>query len=164
MDENALIKELDKKLPRKIIDGQEVLDFATSDIVPFVFGVLLYKDKLLLLKRSEKLGSFQGLWHIIAGYFDEIIPAESKMLVEAWEEAGYTKDDIERLEKKENVFIKRPDRQDWLVIPFVINLKTLKTPALNWEHTDYKWIDIKDLDTQEGLVPGDKDLITKLLI
>ncbi len=163
MDENILVKELSSTLPKKFIEGKEVIDFKTSTIVPFVLGIIIFQDELLLMKRSNKVGSFVGNWHVVAGHFDEIISAENKLMEEVAEEAGYEGSDFEEIIKFENIFTKQTTAPDWLIIPFRLKLKSKQAPKLNWEHDEFKWLKLNDLYNEQGLIPGIKEVIIKLI-
>lgn len=51
-----IIKEFAKKLP-KFPDGR--IDYSNSDIAPVITVFVRYKDKILILKRSDKVRAYQ---------------------------------------------------------------------------------------------------------
>jgi len=70
-----LLKEFSKKLP-KFEDGR--INYSCSDEAPVITIFVRYKDKILLLKRSDKVAAYKGKWNTIAGYLDEIRPNKRK--------------------------------------------------------------------------------------
>ena len=86
-----IIEEFYKKLP-KFKDGR--IDYSNSDTAPVVTVFIKYKDKILLLKRSDKVRTYQGKWNTVAGYLDELKSTQEKAIEEIKEELGVEKNDI----------------------------------------------------------------------
>ena len=78
-----IIKEFSERLP-KFSDGR--IDYSNSNIAPVIIVFIKYKNKILLLKRSDKVRIYQGKWNTVAGYLDEIKPIQEKALEEIQEE------------------------------------------------------------------------------
>ena len=153
------IREFAEKLP-KFQDGR--IDYSNSDIAPVIVVFIEYKDKILLLKRSDKVRTYQGKWNAIAGYLDELKPIREKALEEIQEEAQINRDKIlslhigETYKLKDNTinknlafdknFVSRFARnKTWIIHPVLVELKELPDIKLDWEHTEYKWIKPKEL-------------------
>ncbi|MCK4453768.1 NUDIX domain-containing protein [Candidatus Parcubacteria bacterium] len=153
------IKEFYKKLP-KFPDGR--IDYSNADIAPVITVFVKYKDKILLLKRSDKVRTYQGKWNTVAGYLDELKPMREKALEEIQEELKINKNNIlsfhigETYRFKDNKvnknlafgknFVSRFARnKTWIVHPVLVELKKLPRIKLDWEHTEYKWIKPKEL-------------------
>ena len=85
------IKEFSKKLP-KFPDGR--IDYSKSDIAPVITVFVKFKDKILILKRSDKVRVYQNKWNAVAGYLDELKPVREKVLEEIREELGINKNNI----------------------------------------------------------------------
>ena len=137
------IKEFAKKLPR-FPDSR--IDYSNSDTAPVIRIFLKYKDEFLLLKRSEKVRTYQGKWNAVAGYLDEVKPIRKKVLEEIKEELGVTEDDIlsirigETFEFTDNII-----KKTWIVHPILAKLKNKPDIKLDWEHTEHKWIKLEEL-------------------
>jgi len=69
------VKEFAKKLP-KFPDGR--IDYTNSDTSLVLTVFIKYKDKILILKRSNKVGTYQGKWNTVTGYLDEPKPLIEK--------------------------------------------------------------------------------------
>jgi len=137
------IREFAKKLP-KFPDGR--IDYSNSDIAPVIIVFIEYKDKILLLKRSDKVRTYQRKWNAIAGYLDELKPILEKAIEEIQEEAQINRDKILSLHIGETYKLKdNKVNKTWIIHPVLVELKELPDIRLDWEHTEYKWIKPKEL-------------------
>ena len=85
------VKDFAKKLP-KFPDGR--IDYTHSETSLVLTVFIKYKDKILLLKRSDKVGTYKGKWNTVTGYIDEPKPLIKKIIEEINEELGITEDNI----------------------------------------------------------------------
>ncbi len=137
-----ILKELDKTLP-KFPDGR--IDYSKSSVALVITVFIRYKDKILLLKRSDKVSTYKGKWNTVAGYLDEIKPLEEKILEELKEEIGVEKDIISSIilgdpfEFKDERIGKK-----WIVTPALVELRKPEI-KLDWEHTEYRWVDPEEI-------------------
>jgi len=109
---------------------------------------LRYDNKILILKRSDKVGTYQGKWAGVSGYIESWETAEVTALKEIREETGLGKGDISYVRTGEPVSVVDGDNC-FIVHPFLFDSKTPEI-KLDWEHVDYKWIEpikIQDFDT-----------------
>jgi len=121
-------KEFEKKLP-KFSDGRINYSKSNKCLVLTVF--IIYNNKILLLKRSEKVGTYKNKWNTVTGYLDEKKPIYDKILDEILYESFEFED--KKINKK------------WIIYPSKIELKNKPKIKLDWEHSKYKWIYPKDL-------------------
>lgn len=146
-----ILMDLSKKLPR-FPDGR--LDYSKSDIAPVITVFIKYKDKILLLKRSEKVSTYRGKWNTVAGYIDEIKPLEKKVLEELREELGIERGNILSMHIAGHFEFADPKiGKTWIVTPVLVEIREPKI-ALDWEHTEYVWIrpeELKNFDTVPNL-------------
>lgn len=133
------IQQLAKNLPR-FEDGR--IDHSKSKVAPVVTIFMEHGDKILLLKRSQNVGTYQGLWQTVAGYLDELRPLHEKIFEELEEELNLTKELIKNLYFGEpyEYFDKDIDKT-WLIHPVLALLSEKPRITLDWEHTDSVWID-----------------------
>jgi predicted aconitase with swiveling domain len=101
-------------------------------------AILLHEDKILLLKRSEKVGSYKGMWAGISGYVEEDEVPEETAMREIQEEIGLEKKDLKFLRKGEKAYV-RYNELIWLVHPILFETDNSKI-HLDWEHVEFKWI------------------------
>jgi 8-oxo-dGTP diphosphatase len=125
--------------------------------------VVRSEGRLLLLKRSQKVYTYKGLWSTVAGYFDEPRPAADMARQELQEEIGASPDVIKSLE----VFppFERLDESigvTWISVPVLVELTQQLEPRLDWEHDEYRWVEADELDHYE-LVSGMKTTIGRVL-
>jgi 8-oxo-dGTP pyrophosphatase MutT (NUDIX family) len=120
-------------------------------------------EKLLILKRSDKVKSMKGLWAGISGIIEKKEEPLSRAKIEIFEEAGITEDEITLIKASEEMKIHSPQykNHEWEIFPFLFesNNPTIK---LNWENSDFKWINIEELENYET-VPSLQKVLFNLL-
>ena len=117
-------------------------------------SILKNKDKILILKRSEKVGSFQGYWSGCSGYIEKNETPKETSLKEIKEETGISKDhltllvdeNIHRIEKKTGI---------WVVHSYLYETDIEKI-ELDWENDEYAWIKIDELKKYKFVPALDK--------
>ncbi|MFO7966163.1 MAG: NUDIX domain-containing protein [Archaeoglobaceae archaeon] len=138
------VKELSKNLPR-FPDGR--IDYSRSHIAPVITVFVKFGAQLLLLRRSHKVGSYQGKWNTVAGFVDEVKPVKDKVLEELEEEIGVEESDISSITYGELWKFEDPDvGKTWLITPVMVELKQIPEVKLDWEHTEFKWIKPSELN------------------
>lgn len=142
------IEEFAKKLP-KFPDGR--INYSNSDTAPVITVFVKYRDKILLMKRSNRVLTYQGKWNTVAGYLDELKPIREKVLEEIKEELGISENNILSIHIGESYeFTNTEANKTWIVHPILVELRTKPDITLDWEHTEYKWIKpekLKEFDT-----------------
>ncbi len=120
-------------------------------------------EKLLILKRSGKVKSMKGLWAGISGIIENNEEPLSRAKIEIFEEVGITEDRITLVKASEEMKIHSPQykNHEWEIFPFLFesNKPTIK---LNWENSDFKWINIEELENHET-VPSLQKVLFNLL-
>jgi len=134
--------------------------------MPQVVTCLLEHDgKILLLKRSNLVGTYRGLWGGVAGYIEELEDPYNTAVKEIQEEAGISLDALELIWKGDPIEFSdnyAGRRYDWIVYPFLFHIRSKELVRLDWEHDEYRWVspsEAKKFDT----VPGLDEIIIKLL-
>jgi 8-oxo-dGTP pyrophosphatase MutT (NUDIX family) len=135
--------------------------------MPSVATSLLINNegKILILKRSNKVKTYKGLWGGVAGYVEENEEPYDTAIKEIKEEVGLKKGDISIVKQLDPiVFTDYYDkkRYDWKIFVFLFRIRKKSKIIIDWEHTDYRWIipsEIVKYDT----VPHLKEVIFKLL-
>ena len=121
------------------------------------------ENKILLLKRSDKVKSMKGLWAGVSGIIekDELPLARAKR--EIFEEVGLHEDQIKLLKSEKEMRIISPQykNHEWLVFPFLFGTEN-QTIKLNWENSDYRWIGIDEIKNFETVPSLDKVLLNLL--
>ncbi len=121
------------------------------------------ENKILLLKRSDKVKSMKGLWAGVSGIIekDELPLARAKR--EIFEEVGLHEGQIKLLKSEKEMRIISPQykNHEWLVFPFLFGAEN-QTIKLNWENSDYRWISIDEIKNFETVPSLDKVLLNLL--
>ncbi|MCL5410285.1 MAG: NUDIX domain-containing protein [Patescibacteria group bacterium] len=134
-----ILENFAKKLP-KFPDGR--IDYRNSKEAAVLSIFVMFQGELLLLKRSGRVGNYRGRWNVVAGYFDEIKSVGEKSLEELEEETGIKPSQISKL--KAFPYFKLVDKEIdkiFYVFPVLILLNEKPDVKLDWEHTEYQWID-----------------------
>jgi len=120
-------------------------------------------SKLLILKRSDKVKSMKGLWAGISGIIENNEEPLSRAKIEIFEEAGITEEKITLVKAAEEMRVNSPQykNHEWEIFPFLFEA-TNPTVKLNWENSDFKWIDFEELETYET-VPSLQKVLFNLL-
>ena len=124
---------------------------------------LTNEDKILLLKRSDKVKSMRGLWAGISGIIekDELPLVRAK--IEIFEEVGLDDEQIILRKEAEKMRIISPQykNHEWEVFPFLFDTKNSEI-KLNWENSEYNWIKFEEISNYET-VPSLKKVLLNLL-
>lgn len=156
----ALIESFAKKLPL-FPDGR--INYTHSDTAPVITVFVNFKGRILLLKRSDKVLTYKGKWNTVAGYLDEIRPIKEKVYEELFEELGIKEKDIKSISIGESYnFTDTSAKRSWIVHPVKVDLAYDVKIRLDWEHTEYRWIDPNDIDDFDT-VPNAKVSLKKAL-
>lgn len=115
IDLGTLLRDYCARLPR-FPDGR--IDYTDSEEAPVLTCFVEYDEKILLLKRSDKVGTYRGMWNSVSGYIDDTIPLQKKILQELREELGLDENVIE------DIRIRQPYRsvdegigKTWIIVP-----------------------------------------------
>ncbi len=122
-----------------------------------VTSILMNSNKILILKRSEKVSTYRGKWAGVSGYKEDLDP-EKAALREIIEETGIRDP---KLIRYGGYILLRDKNRIWKIHTFLWEVKT-KEIKIDWEHTEYQWIDQRKIDEYET-VPGLKEVINKVL-
>jgi 8-oxo-dGTP pyrophosphatase MutT (NUDIX family) len=120
-------------------------------------------DKILILKRSDKVKSMKGLWAGVSGIIEKDEPPLARAKREIFEEVGLHEDQIKLLKSEKEMRIISPQykNHEWLVFPFLFGAEN-QTIKLNWENSDYRWISIDEIKNFETVPSLDKVLLNLL--
>ncbi|MBS1267938.1 MAG: hypothetical protein MAG458_00653 [Nitrosopumilus sp.] len=120
-------------------------------------------DKLLILKRSNKVKSMKGLWGGISGMIEGNEEPLERAKIEIFEEVNITEDEIVLIKsiKEMQVSSHQYENHKWLIFPFLFESKKPKI-NLNWENSEFKWIKINELKNYDTVPSLDKVLFNLL--
>jgi len=119
------------------------------------------ENEILILRRSEQVGSYQGRWAGISGYIEKT--ADEQALIEINEETGLCGEDLKLIRKGKPLTVKDEKLGvKWVVHPYRFHIKDRGKIKIDWEHKETRWIDPKDLDNYET-VPKLKETLARVL-
>jgi len=106
----------------------------------FTSAIVMYKKKLLILRRGEKVKFNPRAWDSVGWHLKEYETAEENILREAKEETGLK---IKILKSGRSYEIQDKYGR-WIVIPFLCQANTYRVKLKPDEHSEYKWISPKE--------------------
>jgi 8-oxo-dGTP pyrophosphatase MutT (NUDIX family) len=116
------------------------IDYTNIRRAPVINVVVKCKDKILIVKRSEKLKYYPGLWNGISGFLDDDKTIEEKAKEELKEEIGIDENDIIFIKQGEAFEVDEPKYDKlWIVHPVLAEIKHDRI-ELDWEAQEYRWI------------------------
>ncbi len=114
--------------------------------------------RILILRRSEMVGSFQGRWAGVSGYVETT--ADEQTLIEIEEETGLRREDLE-LVRKGDPLEAEDEGIKWVVHPYLFRIKERNKVKIDWEHNKIRWIKPGDIDNYET-VPMLKETLAQV--
>jgi PncC family amidohydrolase len=133
--------------------------FPESDVVT---SFLMNNNRILIVKRSQKVGTYRGAWSAISGYMEKA-PLE-QALTEIREETGFKKNDIQLIRQGDPFsIIDESIKKKWTIHPFLFSVKDPGKLVIDWENIESRWVlpvEIQNYNT----VPGLTDALDKVLV
>ena len=128
-----------------------------------VTSFVTFENKFLLLKRSNKVKSMQGLWAGISGIIEPNETPLERAKIEIFEEVGIDSNDIDLINSIDEMKIISPQYKNhaWKVFPFLFSTKNANV-KLNWENSEFLWIKANEIRNFET-VPRLEEVLTNLL-
>ena len=119
--------------------------------------------EILLLRRSQQVGSYHGRWAGVSGYV-ETTP-DKQALTEITEETSLQPEDLQLLRKGETLTVEDEELGvRWLVHPYLFHISDRGKIRTDWEHLETRWILPKDIgdfatvprlkETLDSVYPG----------
>jgi ADP-ribose pyrophosphatase YjhB (NUDIX family) len=102
--------------------------------------------QLLLVRRSNRVGSYQGHWAGVSGFIEPNVSPEEQAYTEILEETGLARG-LVRLLKRGGVveYIDEEIGRHFFVHPFLFAVSTPILIRTDWEATEMCWIEPADL-------------------
>ncbi len=120
-------------------------------------------NKILILKRSNKVRTMKGLWSGVSGIIENNEVPIDRARIEIFEEIGIKSEQISLVKNIEKIKISSPqyENHEWIVFSFLFETEETEI-KLNWENSEYRWIMINDLKNYET-VPNLYKILINLL-
>ena len=133
--------------------------YSTNIVTSFIKN----DDKILILKRSDKVKSMKCLWAGISGIIENNETPLTRAKIEIFEEAGIHEEQIELLKAIQQIKISSPQykNHEWNIFPFLFKAKNPEI-KLNWENSDFNWIEPSQIKNYETVPELEKILFSLL--
>ncbi len=112
---------------------------------PVVSCFLLRMDgpepRLCLVRRSQRVGSYNARWAGISGFIEEGVSPEEQASTEISEETGLQGTQVRLLRR--GAVIEHIDEElgrHWLIHPFLVEVLEPEAIKLDWEAEELRWI------------------------
>ena len=105
-----------------------------------------FEGKILLLRRSQAVGSYQQRWAGISGYIEPGNTPLAQAKLEIEEELGLDPENLVLVKEGEPIeVVDRELDRTWIVHPFRFRVSGELALKTNWEHTECRWIAPQDI-------------------
>jgi len=134
--------------------------FSTNIVTSFIKN----NDKILILKRSDKVKSMKCLWAGVSGIIEKSDTTPlARAKIEIFEETGIDEREIELLKSIEQMKIESTQykNHEWNIFPFLFRAKNPEI-KLNWENSDFNWIEPSQIKNYETVPELEKILFSLL--
>ena len=134
--------------------------YSTNIVTSFIKN----DDKILILKRSDKVKSMKCLWAGVSGIIEKNDTAPlDRAKIEIFEETGINEKEIELLKSIEQIKIESAQykNHEWNIFPFLFKAKNPEI-KLNWENSDFNWIEPSQIKNYETVPDLEKILFSLL--
>ena len=128
-----------------------------------VTSFLTNNEKILILRRSDKVKSMKGLWAGVSGIIEKNEEPLKRAKIEIFEELGIAEERITLVKASEKMRVNSPqyENHEWEIYPFLFEAKDQEI-NLNWENSEFNWINIEELEKYET-VPSLQKVLFNLL-
>ena len=105
----------------------------------------------------------KGLWAGISGIIEKNEEPLQRAKIEIFEEVGILEEEITLVKAGQEIRVNSPqyENHEWEIFPFLFESNN-PTVKLNWENSDFKWINVDELENYET-VPSLQKVLLNLL-
>ncbi len=117
--------------------------------------------EILLLRRSDQVGSYKGRWAGVSGYIETT--ADEQALTEIAEETSLGREDV-KLMKRGKPLSAEDEKLGvkWVVHPYLFHIKDRDKIKIDWEHKEVRWIKPEEIDNYQT-VPKLKETLARVI-
>jgi 8-oxo-dGTP diphosphatase len=106
--------------------------------------------EIMLLRRSERVGTYRGKWAGVSGYIEKGSTPSQQAWTEIKEEVGLDVEDLELVREGRPLEVADPQLgRKWVVHPFRFRVLRPEKIKTDWEHTEAKWIAPENIEKHE---------------
>jgi len=144
---------------RMVVDGGrgtvELPDIRGKRVVT---AILRNRGRILIVRRSEKVGTFRGKWSAISGHIEGREDPKHRAIVEVREETGIR---AITFRGAGDAVLARDGTTIYVVHPFLFDTPKRRV-RLDWENVEQRWVRPEELDRLET-VPRFVDVVAAVL-
>ncbi|EGP93299.1 NUDIX domain-containing protein [Nitrosarchaeum koreense] len=132
-------------------------------VTKIVTSFIKDEQKILILKRSDKVKTMKGLWAGISGIIEKNETPLTRAKIEIFEETGIAEDKIKLIKSAKKLRVNSPqyENHEWEIFPFLFEAKNPEI-KLNWENSEYLWITMDELKKYNSVPSLEKVLLNLL--
>jgi PncC family amidohydrolase len=150
--------EMLKDCLQKCVDSTSGIPLEEKHVVTCF---LEHGKMILILRRSQKVGTYKRSWAGVSGYLES--EALDQAYTEIREETGLFKSTVKLVKQGKPLEVIDKDlNRKWIVHPFLFHITDPDRLKIDWEHTECKWINPRDL-SKFHTVPGLKKALDSVL-
>jgi translation initiation factor 2B subunit (eIF-2B alpha/beta/delta family)/8-oxo-dGTP pyrophosphatase MutT (NUDIX family) len=114
-----------------------------------VTSFLTADQQILLLRRSGRVGTHRGKWSGVSGYLEGAEEPLARAVKEIREELGLSEEQIKLVRVGETLRAFDEDSDTvWVIHPFLFKSR-LKAVKLDWENTEFRWVNPGELGSYD---------------
>lgn len=107
-------------------------------------------DRVLLVRRSQRVRTYRGAWAGVSGYVEPGVTPLDQAYTELREETGLERGDVKLLRTGAPIaFDDAQLGQSWVVHPFLFAIDNPDRIRTDWEATEHHWVAPADIPTYE---------------
>ncbi len=108
------------------------------------------EERILIVQRSQKVGSYHGRWAGISGFVEPDVTPDEQAYTEIREETGLQHDQVRMLRRGEVVEYSDAELgRHFYIHPFLFAVLTPERVQTDWEAVNMRWIAPTDLHSYE---------------
>src|SRR5256714_15497876 len=108
------------------------------------------EPRILIVQRSQRVGSYHGQWAGISGFVEPGITPDEQAYTEIREETGLQRDQVRMLRRGTVVEYVDPSiGRHWYVHPFLFEVFAPGAVHTDWEAEEMRWISPEELKNYE---------------
>jgi len=119
------------------------------------------ENEVLILCRSQRVGTYQGRWAGVSGYVEK--SPDEQALTEIAEETDLTGEELKLTRKGEPLVVKDEALGvRWVVHPYLFHISDRSKIKIDWEHREVRWIKPEEIESYPT-VPMLKETLDRVL-
>lgn len=145
------VRRLAADFAMAVLDGEVERGFQGVHVVTCFIE---REGRVALLRRSGRVGTYQGRWAAVSGYVEPGATPRQQAYQEIAEEAGLSPADVELAAEGEPLAVDDATLgRIWVIHPYRFRLGAGAEVRLDWEHSELRWVDPETIPGFET-VPG----------